>query len=169
MTKTYDDIIDLLQHEGPGLQDYVTPEQLQQLIDGTLPPADIADNYQADLDDSTLVAVATDDATTRADLLDWIRSEIECAIWQRKQAARDDAMCAALDDIAATTATEKRVLDEIHKEKLALIAEAQRHGATKSALADALGISRPTLDKWLAEQEARAIVDQAAKRAAEIQ
>lgn len=152
MTKTYDTIIDLLNHEGPGLQDYVTPEQLQQLIDGTLPAADIADNYQVDLDDSSLVAVATDDTTTRADLLTWIRWEIEGAIEQRKQTARDDAMCAKLNELAALTAAEARFTAAIHTDKVTLARQALDRGATKSSVAQVAQISRPTLDKWLAEK-----------------
>lgn len=152
--KTYETIIDLLHFEGPGLQDYVTAERLQQLIDGTLAPAAIADEYLADLADSTLVAVATTEAETRTDLLTWIRWEIEIAVEQRKQQARDDAMVVSLNDLQAMATAEKRILAAVHADKVTLIAEARRHGASKAAIADALGISRPTLDKWLNDQEA---------------
>lgn len=165
-TKTYDTIIDLLTMEGPGLQDHLHgTDRLQQLIDGTLAPGVIADEYLDELafsEETGHCKVTTSPEKTRADLLDWIRNEIDIAIQQRKQTARDDAMCAALDDIAAITAAEKRALDKSHEDKIALIAEAQRHGASKGAIANALGISRPTLDKWLAEKEDRALFDRAA-------
>ncbi|MFK0222247.1 hypothetical protein ACIQWN_29155 [Streptomyces vinaceus] len=155
--KTYADIIDLLNFEGPGLQDYVSPAELDQLLDGTLPIAGIADRYMEDLDCTNVVAVSTDKAQTRADLLAWIRWEIETAAEQRKQAVRDNL----LDSLAAWAEEEDRIKNKIHSRKMGLIAEAQEAGNTKDAIARNLGISRPTLNQWLTEQDDRALFDQA--------
>lgn len=155
--KTYADIIDLLNFEGPGLQDYVTPDELDQLLDGTLPVAAIADRYMEDLDFTTVVAVSTDPAQTRADLLTWIRWEIETAIEQRKEYAGEDA---ALSRLRAVAATEARQQKMAFGGKLGSILRA-RPTATKDAIAKTLGISRPTLNQWLADQEDRALFDQA--------
>jgi predicted DNA-binding transcriptional regulator AlpA len=149
--KTYDSIADLLNFEGPSLQDYVSAEQLDQLVAGTLAPAAIADEYLADLEASTYATVTTNPEDTRVDLLAWIRSEIEIAIDQRNEDNRDETLAklATFDDKA-------------HAEKMKLIAQARRQNATKAAIAQNLGISRPTLDKLLGEQEDRALFDRAA-------
>lgn len=148
--KTYETIIDLLNFEGPGLQDYVTAAELDQLIDGTLAPAVIADRYIADLLGSTLVTVETDEAATRADLLTWIRWEIEHAVEDRREGAREEAEQRKLDAIRKVVEVEKRFTGLIHFRKRELAQEALGMKVSKSAIADALEISRPTLDKWLA-------------------
>lgn len=159
--KTYATIDELLAFEGPGLQDYVTPAELGQLIDGALPHSDIADRYMDDLVHSTLVAVETDEATTRADLLDWIRYEIGIAVEQRKEIAREDAEQRKLDDMRKVVATEKRFAELIRRRKADLITEAREMGIQKAAIANALQISRPTLDKWLQDQADRALLNDA--------
>jgi hypothetical protein len=151
--KTYESIIDLLNHEGPGLQDYVTPNELDQLIDGTLAPAVIADRYLEDLDVAVLVDVQTEETETRADLLLWIRMEIEVAVDQRKQIARDEAMLDKLGEIEALVAAEKRFAARTRQDKITLVRQALDRSATKGAVANALGISRPTLDAWLAQEK----------------
>ncbi|MFD4596716.1 hypothetical protein ACFWPQ_01660 [Streptomyces sp. NPDC058464] len=151
--KTYADVADLLNFEGPGLQDYVTADELNELIDGTLAPAVVVDRYLEDLTIGGKLQVATDEATTRADLLLWIRMEIECAIGQRQQIARDDAMLAKLDEIKTLVAAEERAAARTHQDKLTLARQAFDRGATKAAAAEALGISRPTLDAWLKQAE----------------
>src|SRR4051812_9873196 len=90
--RTYATIIDLLNHEGPGLQDYVTADELDQLLDGALPHGLIADRYMEDLDWTNLVAVETDKAATRTDLLTWIGWELEVAAEQRAEDSADDAL-----------------------------------------------------------------------------
>ncbi|WP_432053755.1 hypothetical protein [Streptomyces sp. bgisy022] len=147
--KTYTTIVDLLHYEGPGLQDYVTTDELDRLIDGTLAPAVIADRYIDDLVHSTLVSVETGEAETRSDLLSWIRSEIEIAIEQRQEIAREEAQQRKLDAIRNVIATEKRLTGLIHYRKSELIREAREMRIPKAAIADALEVSRPTLDKWL--------------------
>lgn len=147
--KTYENIIDLLNHEGPGLQDYVTPDELNQLINGTLAPAVIVDRYMTDYDVAVLTEVETDDSETRADLLSWIRWEIGIAIEQRKQAAHDDLVQSNLNGLRSMANAEKRLAGFIHREKLGSARRTLELGATKGAVADALGISRPTLDAWL--------------------
>lgn len=151
--KTYDSIIDLLNHEGPGLQDYITAEQLNQLIDGTLAPAIIAVQYLTDLAESTLVAVATDEVTTRTELLTWIRWEIEIAIEQRAEDAHANLIQSNLNGIRSMVNAEKRLAGFIHREKLGSARRTIDLGATKGAVADALGVSRPTLDTWLKDSE----------------
>lgn len=148
--KTYEDIIELLVMEGPGLQDYVTDAELNQLIDGTLAPGIIADRYIEDLHDSDVVAVKTGDATTRADLLGWIRSELEIAEEQRREDRVDDT----LGKLRAHAAAEARRQLVQRTHKMALIASARMDGATKDSIAKALGVSRPTLDKWIADYKA---------------
>lgn len=147
--ETYESIIDLLNQHGPGLQDYVTAGQLNQLIDGTLPLSKIADSYIADLAGSSVAKVTADPATTRAELLTWIRWEIEVAIEQRKQAAHDDAMASKLNELTALAAAEKRIAVSIHEDKMAVARQAMDRGATREVVAEMLGISRPTLNKWL--------------------
>lgn len=154
--KTYADIIELLTFEGPGLQDYVTPAELDQLIDGSLAPAVIADRYLDDLDGSTLVSVETDTDETRADALAWIRSEIEIAIEQRNEDARDDALAS----LAEFAAAEDRLKNKVHGRRMALIAKAQEAGNTKDSIAKSLGISRPTLNQWLTDQHDRALFNE---------
>ncbi|MEV8324528.1 hypothetical protein [Kitasatospora sp. NPDC056731] len=153
----YETIIDLLNHQGPGLQDYATPEQLDQLIDGTLPVASIADAYLADLEDSTTVAIATSPEETRTELLDWIRSEVDIAIEQRKE----DAQRASLDALGTLAYEDKVWAAGAHRRKLDAITEAQRRGATKEAIARNLGITRPTLDEWIRNSEDRALFNDA--------
>ncbi|MEU9470401.1 hypothetical protein AB0D78_28050 [Streptomyces avermitilis] len=155
--KTYATIIDLLNHEGPGLQDYATPAELDQLLDGTLPHGLIADRYMEDLDWTDLVAVTTDKATTRADLITWIGWELEVAIEQRAQDAADDALAALGAHVAAQARRDGIALDG----RDALIEKARKNGATKDAIAKSLGISRPTLDKWLQDQKDRAMFNDA--------
>ncbi|MGA5820832.1 transposase [Kitasatospora sp. NPDC094028] len=148
--RQYETIIDLLNHQGPGLQDYVTPDQLDQLINGTLPIGDIADDYLDDLANST-VTVATSPEATRADLLGWIRAEIDNAIEQRKE----DAQQASLDALGALAHADTVWAAGAHRRKLDAIAEAQQRGATKDAIARNLGITRPTLDEWIRNREDR--------------
>lgn len=155
--KTYADIIDLLNHEGPGLADYVTADELDQLLAGTLPHGEIADRYLDDLRDSTLVAVRTGDAATRADLLTWITWELEVAAEYRAQDIADEAV-AALHAHTAAEAKQARVALESRD---ALIAKAREKGAQKNAIAAALHVSRPTLDKWLQERDDRALFNDA--------
>lgn len=152
----YETIIDLLNHQGPGLQDYVTPNELDQLINGTLAPATIADRYLDDLNDSS-ITLAADETETRTDLLDWIRSEIDIAIWQRKE----DAEEASLDALAELAHEERLWLADQHRCKLDAIAKAQQAGATKDAIARNLGISRPTLDGWIRDREDRILFNDA--------
>jgi DNA invertase Pin-like site-specific DNA recombinase len=148
--QTYATITELLAYEGPGLQDYVTRDELNRLIDGTMAPAGIADRYIEDLINSTLVAVETNADETRADLLAWLRSEIEIAVEQRQEDAREQAQQNKLNAIRHVIATEKRLTGLIHHRKAELAHEAREMGISKAAIADALEISRPTLDKWLA-------------------
>lgn len=154
---TYADIIDLLNHEGPGLADYVTPDELNQLLDGTLPHGVIADRYLDDLRDTTLVAVNTDEATTRADLLAWIGWELEVAAEFRAQDIADEAVAALHAHTAAQAKQARIALDN----RDALIARARENGAQKNEIALALGVSRPTLDKWLQEQIDRSLFNDA--------
>jgi hypothetical protein len=159
--KTYATIDELLAFEGPGLQDYVTPTELDQLIGGTLPHSVIADRYMEDLVDSTLVAVETDEATTRTDLLSWIRYQIDIAVEQRQEMAREEAAQRKLDAIRKVVAAEKRLTGLIHYRKAELIQEARELGIQKAALADALEMSRPTLDTWTRDQQDRALFNEA--------
>lgn len=154
---TYATIIDLLNHEGPGLQDYVTPDELDQLLDGTLPHGLIADRYMEDLDWTDLVAVEADEVATRADLLTWIRWELAVAAEQRAEDAADDALAQLRAHAAAQARRERLALDG----RDALIARAKENGATKDAIAKSLQVSRPTLDKWLQDQKDRALFNDA--------
>jgi len=153
---SYETIVDLLNHEGPGLQDYITPAELDQLINGTLAPAIIADRYLEDLADSPYTTTA-DEADNRAELLDWIRYEIDAAIQQRKE----DAEQAAVDALSDLAHDEKLWLADNHRRKLDAIAAAQQNGATKDAIARNLGISRPTLDAWIRDREDRILFNDA--------
>lgn len=148
--RNYDSIIELLAFEGPGLQDFVSPEILTQLIDGNLAPGVIADEYTSDK--SRTSRVTTDRAQTRADLLVWIRLELENAVQQRKDIAREEAAEAKVEELRMLVAAEERLLVAVHQDKLTLTRQALDRGATKSELAHALKISRPTLDKWLGAQ-----------------
>lgn len=159
--RTYATIIDLLQMEGPGLQDYVTPTELNELLAGTLNHGYIADRYIDDLKRSTKARVATDDDTTRADLLTWIRWELEVAVEQRDEVAREEAQQNKLDAMRKVVAVEERYTGLIHFRKSELIAEAREMGIQKNAIADALGVSRPTLDAWIREREDRALFNDA--------
>ena len=152
----YETITDLLIHQGPGLQDYVTTDELDQLIDGTLAPAVIADRYLDDLAYSSYSTNA-DEAEDRADLLEWIRAELDVAIWQRKE----DAEQATLEALAELTHDEKLWIAANHRRKLDAIAKAQQAGATKDAIARNLGISRPTLDGWIRDREDRILFNDA--------
>ncbi|MFM9589929.1 hypothetical protein ACKI1J_14600 [Streptomyces scabiei] len=155
--RTYATIIDLLNHEGPGLQDYITTDELDQLLDGTLPHGLIADRYMEDLDWTNLVAVETDKAATRADLLTWIGWELEVATEQRAEDAANDVLAQLRAHSAAQARRERLALDG----RDALIARAKENGATKDAIAKSLQISRPTLDKWLQDQKDRALLNDA--------
>lgn len=155
--KTYATIIDLLNHEGPGVADYVTPDELNQLLDGTLPHGEIADRYLDDLRDSTLVAVTTNDATTRADLLTWIGWELEVAAEFRAEDAANEAVATLRAHTAAQAKQERVALDS----RDALIAKARKNGAQKNEIAEALKVSRPTLDKWLQERADRSLFNDA--------
>ncbi|MFD7016153.1 helix-turn-helix domain-containing protein [Streptomyces sp. NPDC059928] len=145
--KTYDTIIDLLNFEGPGLQDYVTPDELGGLLIGAVTASSIADRYLDDLAHTELVAVATGPAQTRADLLTWIKWEIEIAAQQGEEAD-------ALDELAAHAAAEERENRVSHAVKMVRIQRAREAGLTKEAIARTLGTTRPTLDKWISNYEA---------------
>ncbi|WP_406360344.1 hypothetical protein OID55_11035 [Streptomyces sp. NBC_00715] len=155
--KTYADIIDLLNHEGPGLQDYVTREELDQLLDGTLPHGLIADRYLDDLKHTDVVRVTADPAATRADLLTWIDWELDVAAQQRAEDAADDALAQLRAHVAAQALQERVALSG----RDALIVRAKENGATKDAIAKSLGISRPTLDKWITERDDRILFNEA--------
>ncbi|MDK1473587.1 transposase [Streptomyces sp. 549] len=155
--RTYPTIVDLLNMEGPGLQDYVTADELNQLLDGTLPHGLIADRYMEDLDWTNLVAVETGKTATRADLLTWIGWELEVAAEQRAEDAATNAL-AGLRAHAAAQARHERLA--LHSRD-ALIARAKENGATKDGIAKSLGISRPTLDKWMQEQADRSLFNDA--------
>ncbi|GAA1888534.1 hypothetical protein GCM10009837_08000 [Streptomyces durmitorensis] len=155
--KTYADIIDLLNYEGPGLQDYVTPAELDQLLIGTLPLGSIADRYLDDLKHTELVRVATDETATRSDLLTWIGWELEVAGQQRAEDAAEDVLAQLRAHTAAQARQERVALDG----RDVLIARAKENGATKDAIAKSLGISRPTLDKWMQDQRDRALFNDA--------
>ncbi|HVL23253.1 MAG TPA: hypothetical protein VM450_04165 [Thermomicrobiales bacterium] len=159
--RTYATIIDLLQMEGPGLQDYVTPDELNQLLNGALPHGLIADRYIADLKHSEKASVATDDDTTRADLLTWIGWELEIAVEQRDEDAKEQAQHNKLDAMRKVADAEERFVGLIHHRKAELIGEARGMGIQKAAIADALNISRPTLDKWIQDQQDRALFNEA--------
>lgn len=152
--RTYTTASDALIYEGPGLADFVTTEELDHLIDGTLPPGPIADRYITHLANQTDYTATQPDEDKREDLLHWIRSEIDANIWNRKQEARDAAMFAALQELASY---EREYLER----KAELIEKARELGATKSAIADTLDISRPTLDKLINEQTLRALFNDA--------
>lgn len=145
--QTYDTIIDLLNFEGPGLQDYVTPDELGGLLIGTVTPAAIADRYLDDLAHTDLVAVASGPAETRADLLTWIKWELETAVQQREE---DEALAG----LVAHAAAEEREARVSHAVKMVRIQRAREAGITKEAIAQALGTTRPTLDKWIRNYEA---------------
>lgn len=154
-TETHPTPSDALFHLGPDLPNYVTPAELDQLIDGTLAPAVIADRYYDDMGIADgEVNVATDEAESRADLLDFVRGEIADAIQQRKDIARDEAMDEELQKLRTHD-------NRAHAEKLAIIDNAQSLGATKAAIATTLGISRVTLDKMLRERDDRALFNEA--------
>lgn len=159
--RVYATIIDLLQMEGPGLQDYVTPTELNELLSGILNHGYIADRYLDDLKRSTKVRVATDEDTTRADLLTWIRWELEVAVEQRDEDAKEEAQQNKLDAMRKVVDAEERFVGRIHHRKAELIAEAREMGIQKAAIADALKVSRPTLDKWIQEQADRALFNDA--------
>ncbi|MEH0627820.1 hypothetical protein [Streptomyces stelliscabiei] len=158
---TYATIIDLIQMEGPGLQDYVTPTELDELLSGTLNHGYIADRYLDDLKHSTKARVATDQATTRTDLLTWIRWELEIAVEQRDEDAKEEAQQNKLDAMRKVVDVEERFVGRLHHRKAELIAEAREMGIQKAAIAEALKVSRPTLDKWLQEQQDRALFNDA--------
>jgi hypothetical protein len=154
MNESYESAYDALVHMGPELTEFVTEDELQKLVDGRLAPAEIADRYYDEMgiaDGMTLVE--TNEAETRSDLLMFVRHGIEVEIEQRKQQAIDDAATAAVQTLATITASEQRLTAAIHREKMEFVAEARRHGAAKGAIAEALGITRPTLDKWIADYE----------------
>ncbi|MEV8523114.1 hypothetical protein AB0451_03000 [Streptomyces sp. NPDC052000] len=155
--KTYADIIDLLNYEGPGLADYVTNDELDQLLAGALPYGEIADRYLDDLRHSTLVSVRTDEAATRADLLAWMGWELEVAAEFRAEDAANEAITALIAHTAAQAKQERLALDN----RDALIAKARQNGAQKNEIAAALRISRPTLDKWIQEREDRSLLNDA--------
>lgn len=159
--KTYADIISLLNFEGPGLQDYVTSTELNELLSGTLHHGYIVDRYLDDLKHSTKVRVATDEDTTRADLLAWIRWELEVAVEQRDEDAKEQAQQHKLDAMRKVVAAEERFAGLVHHRKAELITEAREMGIQKAAIAEALKVSRPTLDKWIQEQQDRALFNDA--------
>ncbi|MFF4146946.1 hypothetical protein ACFY0A_37735 [Streptomyces sp. NPDC001698] len=158
---TYADVIELLNVEGPGLQDFVTPAELDQLLDGTLAHGVIADRYMKELADNASVAVETSEAETRADLLSWIRWELEVAVEQHHDAATEQAQQNKLDAIRKVAAVEKRFASLAHFRKGELVLEACQMRIPKAAIADALDVSRPTLDKWITDQNDRALFNQA--------
>jgi hypothetical protein len=154
MNTTYDSAYDALVHLGPDLTEFVTADELQQLVDGRIAPAVIADRYYAEMGiDDGMTIVATSEAETRADLLMFVRHGIETEVEHRQQQASDDAATAAVRNIAALVAAEKRLNAAIHRDKMALVAEARRHGAPKWTIAGALDVSRPTLDAWLKQAD----------------
>ncbi|CAH9419464.1 hypothetical protein SGL43_06519 [Streptomyces globisporus] len=153
---TYATIIDLLQMEGPGLADYVTADELDQLLDGALPHGLIADRYIGDLNGSTFANVATDEDATRADLLTWIGWELEVAAQYRAEDAAEDAAAALRAHAAAQARQERIALNG----RDAIIERARENGATKDAIAKALQISRPTLDKWIQDRKDRALFNE---------
>lgn len=155
--RTYATIIDLLQMEGPGLADYVTPDELNQLLDGALPHGLIADRYIDDLTHSDLVAVATNQDATRTDLLTWIGWELEVAAQYRAEDTAEDAAAALRAHAAAQARQERIALNG----RDAIIERARENGATKDAIAKALQISRPTLDKWIQDRKDRALLNEA--------
>ncbi|MFD6656942.1 hypothetical protein ACFWEB_17580 [Streptomyces parvus] len=155
--RTYATIIDLLQMEGPGLADYVTADELNQLLDGTLPHGLIADRYIEDLNFTNLVTVETDKTATRADLLTWIGWELEVAAQYRAEDAAEDAAAALRAHAAAQARQERIALNG----RDAIIERARENGATKDAIAKALQISRPTLDKWIQDRKDRALFNEA--------
>jgi transposase-like protein len=150
-------IIDLIHMDGPTLQDYVTPDELDQLIDGTLPHAVIADRYISDY--GTQVTESAQDSF--ADLLAWIPMEIECAVQQRKEIASEEAAAGKLRELKAHAEAEDRHERISRAYKLTLIEQARESGIHKSEIAEALGISRPTLDKWIQEQADRSLFNDA--------
>ncbi|MFF9309874.1 hypothetical protein ACF1BS_03095 [Streptomyces sp. NPDC014748] len=150
-------IIDLIHFSGPTLQDYVGPDELDQLIDGTLPHAVIANRYISDY--GTQVIESAEESL--ADLLAWIPMEIECAIQQRKEFASEESMAGKLRELKAHAEAEDRHERISRAYKLTLIEQARQTGAQKNDIAATLGISRPTLDKWLQEQEDRSLFNDA--------
>ncbi|MFC1410394.1 hypothetical protein ACEZCY_14125 [Streptacidiphilus sp. N1-12] len=147
-TRTYDSAPEAIMHVGSTLQDFVTASELDALIGGTLAPAVIAERYYEDMaiGEPDGARIATDDAQTRSDLLDFVRYEISIAIEQR----REDAAEAALAELRERDARTGQ-----------LVAQALHSGASKRAVAEALDISRPTLDKMIADQADRALFDAA--------
>lgn len=155
--RTYATIIDLIHMDGPTLQDYVTPDELDQLIAGTLPHGLIADRYISDYGNQ----VTENEEDSFADLLSWIPMEIECAIQQRKEVASEEAAAGKLRELKAHAEAEDRHERISRAYKLTLIEQARENGIQKSEIAEALGISRPTLDKWIQEQQDRSLFNDA--------
>lgn len=148
--RIYDTVGEYLAFETSGLAEYVTPEALQALKDGTTPIAEVADGYMADVDHDR---IRTDDAATRADLLSWISSEIDASREMDKWVAADEEMFARLAEIRAFAENKKAVEARMQTRLVEMLADAYVTGPTKpskGALADAAMISRPTLDAWLA-------------------
>ncbi|MFC8447657.1 hypothetical protein [Kitasatospora sp. NPDC057223] len=152
--RTYATADDALAYEGPGLADFVTPDELNQLIDGTLAPATITTRYIEHITTQTNYTVTDDADAMHADLLGFIRTEIDIAIGHREQEALDAATQKTLDELR------EHERASLHK-KMELIAAARSRTASKGAIANALGISRPTLDKMLKDQEYRALFNNA--------
>ncbi|MFD6375338.1 hypothetical protein ACFWFS_00230 [Streptomyces albidoflavus] len=159
--KTYPTIDELLTREGPALQDYVSADELDQLLNGTLPHGVIADRYIDDLIKTNLAAVETGAQETRSDLLSWIRNELDCAAVQRREMAREDEQQLKLDMLRKIAAAEQRLTDRAALRKAELVEEALAAGALKASIANALDISRPTLDRLIAQQRDRALLNDA--------
>ncbi len=145
--KRYDTVGEYLAFETYGLAEDVSADEMRALKDGAIPIAEIADRYMEDIDHDR---VGTDEATTRTDLLSWISSEIEGSREMDRQAAKDDVMCAALAEIKSYAEYKKSVEARMQATLVELLLSARGASATKGAIADAAGISRPTLDAWLA-------------------
>jgi hypothetical protein len=154
-TETYQTIGDYLAHTHYGIAEDVTPEELAALKDGSLAHATIALRYLAEIETKG-IRLETDPVETSRDLLYWISGEIDASRWDDKYAQELEETFAALDAVHAYAAHKKTVEDRMQAKFVELLVKAGQVGATKSEVARAAGISRPTLDAWLRDTAAPA-------------
>lgn len=152
-TENYQTIADYLGHTHYGIAEDVTAGELAALKDGTLAHATIALRYLAEVE-SRDIRLETNPAETRRDLLWWISSEIEASRWDDRYAQGLEETFAALEAVHAFAERKKTVERRTQARFVELLIKAGRAGATKSEVARAAGISRPTLDAWLRDANA---------------
>lgn len=147
-TEAYQTIADYLGHTHYGIAEDVTADELAALKDGTLAHAAVALRYLAEVENKG-IHLETNPVETRRDLLWWISGEIEASRWDDQYGQELEETFAALEAVHAYAERKKAVEQHLQAKFIDLLVKAGQAGATKSEVARAAGISRPTLDAWL--------------------